>query len=92
MQGILPTLIVLVVHFDLVPGTQTTETYNTTVSMKFQAGSGGDTLNSSTVRGTKKTNVSFKTETSDDSNEIALQYPSNYSNPNLRYKVNEGNV
>ncbi|KDR81192.1 hypothetical protein GALMADRAFT_265018 [Galerina marginata CBS 339.88] len=35
LAGMLPTLIVVVVHFDLVPGTHATETYNNTTSIRF---------------------------------------------------------
>lgn len=50
----LPTLIVLVVHFDLTPTTQASERYNSAVvSSKFQAAPRTGTIILSTIRGTE---------------------------------------
>lgn len=86
-QGMLPTLIVLVVHFDLVPGTNASEKYHAAVaSSRFQAASGQGTMNSSTLGGSRRTAVTLKTEreTHDDGIELHHEYKGNMSNPSIR--------
>lgn len=95
-QGILPTLIVLVVHFDLVPGTDASEKYHAAVeSMQFQAASGQarSTMDSSTIGGSKRTAISLKTmrETQDEGIELHHDYKGNASNPNY-YRNQEAMV
>ncbi|KAH9482092.1 hypothetical protein JR316_0004187 [Psilocybe cubensis] len=67
LAGILPTLIVLVVHLDLVPGSTVSETQrSTTVGSKFQAAS-RPTNTSSGFGASKGTSVSLRMETINDS-------------------------
>ncbi|KDR68923.1 hypothetical protein GALMADRAFT_160723 [Galerina marginata CBS 339.88] len=94
LAGILPTLIVLVVHFDLVPGTNATETYHAAVSSKFQAASGPNQVTSTTFGAsrTQGTTISLKTETINDADMNEMHpYGRNYSNPDLQFK-NMGDV
>lgn len=63
----LPTLIVLVVHLDLVPGSADRDTYNSTVgSMKFQAATNPGHTGSTTFGGSgrsKGTEISLQRTT-----------------------------
>ncbi|KAF9457386.1 hypothetical protein BDZ94DRAFT_232497 [Collybia nuda] len=70
--GILPTLIVLVVHFDLVPGTNATEKYHAAmVSSKFHAASGNGPTASATIGSWRAAEVSTgQASTLDDGLEI----------------------
>ncbi|KDR68740.1 hypothetical protein GALMADRAFT_1026481 [Galerina marginata CBS 339.88] len=79
LQGMLPTLIVLFVHFDLVPGTHATVAYNAIVASKFQAATGHGTMETeSTLGGTgsRRTALNLKTDISDDDIERQREYKS----------------
>ncbi|KDR70255.1 hypothetical protein GALMADRAFT_144920 [Galerina marginata CBS 339.88] len=83
LAGMLPTLVVLVVHFDLVPGTHTTEDYNAAVaSSRFRATSGQNTLvmnelpspGGSTRNSKIGSPMSFRTATINDGSERYSKY------------------
>ncbi|KAL0952908.1 hypothetical protein HGRIS_007123 [Hohenbuehelia grisea] len=52
--GIMPTMIILIVHFDLVPGTHANETYQATMRSGFQAASGSVAASSGLTYGTSQ--------------------------------------
>ncbi|KDR68927.1 hypothetical protein GALMADRAFT_145944 [Galerina marginata CBS 339.88] len=84
LAGMLPTLIVLVVHFDLVPGTHTTESYGTASGIMFQSASERNetTFSTTGVAGLNKPADSLRTQVTSEGRK-SDQYPPSVSDPHL---------